>query len=53
MKIIRNDCGSEFNLIENDATELARKCELTLDYKQHRVRKRKRFHEKIAEDDGI
>ena len=53
MKIIRNNCESEFELIENDATELVQKCDITFDYKQLRVRKIKRFHEKIAEDDGI
>ena len=53
MKIIRIDCKSEFELIENDATELIQKCGIKLDYNQQRVRKRKRFHEKIAEDDEI
>uniref|UniRef100_A0A452HN90 HAT C-terminal dimerisation domain-containing protein n=1 Tax=Gopherus agassizii TaxID=38772 RepID=A0A452HN90_9SAUR len=51
MKNIRSEFESEFKQIENEATELARKCDITTDYKQHRIRKRKRFHEEIAEDE--
>uniref|UniRef100_A0A452GX58 DUF4371 domain-containing protein n=1 Tax=Gopherus agassizii TaxID=38772 RepID=A0A452GX58_9SAUR len=49
MKNIRSEFESEFKQIENEATKLARKCDITTDYKQHRIRKRKRFHEEIAE----
>ncbi|XP_050777078.1 zinc finger MYM-type protein 1-like isoform X3 [Gopherus flavomarginatus] len=51
MKNIRSEFESEFKQIENEATELARKCDITTDYKQHRIHKRKRFHEEIAEDE--
>ncbi|KAM9119888.1 zinc finger MYM-type protein 1-like isoform 2-T2 [Pangshura tecta] len=54
MKNIQSEFESEFKQIENEATELARKCDITTDYKQHRIRKRKRFHEEIAErEEGI
>ena len=53
MKSMRNDSESEFERIEKEATALAQKCDITTDYQQPRVRKRKRFHEEIAVDDGI
>ncbi|XP_065420419.1 zinc finger MYM-type protein 1-like isoform X3 [Chrysemys picta bellii] len=51
MKNIRSEFESEFKQIEKEATELARKCDITTEYKQHRIRKRKRFHEEIAKDE--
>jgi len=53
MKNMRNQYESQFKQIENETTELARKCDINMEYKQHRERKRKRFHEEIAEDEGI
>ena len=53
MKNMRYEFESEFVQIENEATELAQKCDITAEYKQHRKRKKQRFHEEIAEDEGI
>ena len=53
MKSMRTEYESEFKQIEIEATELARKCDILVEYKQHRHRKRKRFHEEIAEDEAV
>ncbi|XP_059140975.1 uncharacterized protein LOC131928846 [Physella acuta] len=49
----RNEFESEFEQIENEATELAEKCDIRTEYKQHRLYKRKIFHDKGAEDTQI
>ena len=53
MKHIRSEFESEFQLIEREATVLAQTCGITTEFKQHRVQKRKRFHEELAVDDAI
>ena len=53
MKSMRTEYESEFKQIEIEATELAQKCDILVEYKQHRHRKRKRFHEEIAEDEAV
>ena len=53
MKSMRTEYESEFKQIEIEATELAKKCDILVEYKQHRQRKRKRFHEEIAEDEAV
>ena len=53
MKIMRTEYESEFKQIEIEATELAQKCDILVEYKQHRHRKRKIFHEEIAEDEAV
>ena len=50
---MRTEYESEFKQIEIEATELAQKCDTLVEYKQHRQRKRKRFHEDIAEDEAV
>ncbi|XP_059148433.1 uncharacterized protein LOC131935795 [Physella acuta] len=49
----RNEFESEFEQIENEATELAEKCDIRTEYKQHRLYKRKIFHDERAEDTQI
>ena len=53
MKSMRTRYESEFKQIEIEATELAQKCDILVEYKQHRQRKRKRVHEEIAEDESV
>ena len=53
MKNMRDEFKSEFERLENEAAELAEKCDITTEYKQQRIRKRKRFHKEISEDDVI
>ena len=53
MKSMRTEYESEFKQIEIEATELAQKCDILVEYKQHRHRKRRRFHEEIAEDEAV
>lgn len=53
MKNMRNKFESEFAQIENEATKLAQTCDINTEYKQQRRRKRKRFHEETAEDEGV
>ena len=53
MKIMRTEYESEFKQIEIEATVLAQKCDILVEYKQHRHHKRKRFHEEIAEDEAV
>lgn len=43
---------SECKHIENEATELARNCVISSEYKQHRVCKRKSSYEEIPQDEG-
>ena len=50
---MRSEYELEFEQIENEASQLAQMCDVTTEYKQHRVRKSKRFQDEIAEDDGI
>ena len=50
MRSWRNEFESEFEQIEKEATVLAEKCDICTEYKQHRVYKRKRFHDEGAED---
>ena len=45
MKSMRTEYESEFKQNEIEATELAQKCDILVEYKQHRQRKRKIFHE--------
>ena len=52
MKSMRAEYESEFKQIEIEATELAQKCDILVEYKHHRHRKRKGFHEEIAEDEA-
>ena len=53
MKSIRTKYESEFKQIDIEATELAQNFDILVEYKQHRQRKRKRFHEEIAEDEAV
>jgi hypothetical protein len=48
--LVAGEYESQFKQIENEATDLARKCDVNTDYRQQ---KRKRFHDEIAEDEGI
>ena len=53
MEKMRTQYESEFKMIENEATQLAEKCDISVEYKQHRQRKRKRFYEETTEDDAV
>jgi hypothetical protein len=47
MKNMRDEFESEFERLENEATHLAEKCDITTEYKQQKVRKRTRFQRKL------
>ena len=40
MKNMRDEFESEFERLENEAAELAEKCDITTEYKQQRIRKK-------------
>lgn len=50
---MRNITEFEFKLIENEAIELNRKCDITTESKQHKIRKRKIFHDEIVGVEGL
>ena len=53
MNSMRTKYESEFKQIGIEATELDKKFDIIVEYKQHRQRKRKRFHDEIAGDKAV
>ena len=53
MEKMQTQYESQFKMIENEATQLAEKCDISVEYKQHRQRERKRFYEETTEDDAV